>query len=428
MEVLREQWWGGGLLSAAGDGDIEEIKRTLARVCDPLLHDKQNLSSGPSQELTAEQVRYQQSLDKLSLRLRKAAVNNKNEDGFTAVHMAVQGGHVDVLRYLVEVEAADINAQTAYGRTALHMAIADGSLELVSECLRIGADPSVRNANNFTARQTASAEEQGNATIIGDVEKALTEAARIHADTLRRLRKMLAVAEQDLAAQDVDRRQEQTKIENWEEKAAVWDERERRDGRLNPTDRAARSKIQGQLSVSYALRDSMEHELQRKTKVVRDVANEIEDVEAEHQELTRPMEERSSELRLRNAFLRESVELIDRWGASQDLQVAELLSKRESERGGAPEQTAQEEESRRVLNDELWRSFEAADLGAKGWLSKAEFEIAHRAWAGCDYDIHPGPEGALGHAHSLLEHTGALNDGKIRFDEFCIVMLKLVQY
>ena len=62
--------------------------------------------------------------------------NNYNLDlnGATALHAAVIGGHIDILRTLLE-NGADINAQTDSGDTALHIAAIIGLKDIIKELL-----------------------------------------------------------------------------------------------------------------------------------------------------------------------------------------------------------------------------------------------------------------------------------------------------
>lgn len=59
--------------------------------------------------------------------------------GRTALHFAAEGGHVDVVRLLIE-RGANVEAKDAADETPLHVAVAKGQAKCVAELLRSGAD------------------------------------------------------------------------------------------------------------------------------------------------------------------------------------------------------------------------------------------------------------------------------------------------
>jgi ankyrin repeat protein len=85
--------WGaeGGLLDAAGAGDLARVKSLIAA---------------------------------------KADVNAKDEYGLTALILASMGGHLDVVRALLAAKA-DVNAKSNHGGTALILASREGHVDVV---------------------------------------------------------------------------------------------------------------------------------------------------------------------------------------------------------------------------------------------------------------------------------------------------------
>ena len=85
----------------------------------------------------------------------KADANAKMADNVTALIYASQNGHLEVVRALLAAEA-DVNAQAANGRTALIQASQDDHLEVVRALLAARADVNAKMANGVTALFIAS--------------------------------------------------------------------------------------------------------------------------------------------------------------------------------------------------------------------------------------------------------------------------------
>lgn len=75
-----------------------------------------------------------------------------DKDGFTAIHVAAQNGHADVVATLIQ-SGADVNAVDRHGNgplwtagyEAAKAADTDASLSIVAMLLKAGADPRCRN-------------------------------------------------------------------------------------------------------------------------------------------------------------------------------------------------------------------------------------------------------------------------------------------
>jgi ankyrin repeat protein len=77
--------------------------------------------------------------DVARVRELEALVNERDAEGRTALHVAAQRGHVEVVTALVQM-GADKEAANAVGARPLHWAAMSGQLEVVRLLLQLGAD------------------------------------------------------------------------------------------------------------------------------------------------------------------------------------------------------------------------------------------------------------------------------------------------
>ncbi|KAK2584999.1 hypothetical protein KPH14_008528 [Odynerus spinipes] len=83
--------------------------------------------------------------------LVEAGANVNNTDtsyGRTALHIAVEGGHKDIVEYLLRKTDININKTNFSGNTALHIAVANSgarSEEICKLLMQYGADPHIQN-------------------------------------------------------------------------------------------------------------------------------------------------------------------------------------------------------------------------------------------------------------------------------------------
>ncbi|XP_011689448.1 PREDICTED: nuclear factor NF-kappa-B p100 subunit isoform X2 [Wasmannia auropunctata] len=89
-----------------------------------------------------------------------ADVNNTDMTyGRTALHIAVEGSHKDIVEFLLKNTNIDVNKRNFSGNTALHIAIVTPGTKAKDICallLKYGADPHIRNYN----RESSNTEEQ----------------------------------------------------------------------------------------------------------------------------------------------------------------------------------------------------------------------------------------------------------------------------
>ncbi|XP_076642757.1 nuclear factor NF-kappa-B family member relish [Halictus rubicundus] len=103
--------------------------------------------------------------------LVEAGVNVNSTDmsyGRTALHIAVDGGHKDIVEYLLKKTNIDINKRNFSGNTALHSAVVYSGVrakELCALLIKYGADPHIQNHNRETSddeRKTTHVKEEVN--------------------------------------------------------------------------------------------------------------------------------------------------------------------------------------------------------------------------------------------------------------------------
>ena len=73
-----------------------------------------------------------------------------DNDGFTALHVAVVGRTGSVLRFLLETFADSVDARNKYGQTPLHLAARAAHSDLILALLAKGADPNLQDDTKAT--------------------------------------------------------------------------------------------------------------------------------------------------------------------------------------------------------------------------------------------------------------------------------------
>lgn len=98
-------------------------------------------------------------------------INAKNKDGVTALLLAAQNGHLEVVNVLLEAKA-DPNIADADGDTALLLAVESGAAEVVQALLKAGASLQHKNTQGKTALMIAN--DNGLPTVIKILQDAGT--------------------------------------------------------------------------------------------------------------------------------------------------------------------------------------------------------------------------------------------------------------
>jgi hypothetical protein len=83
-----------------------------------------------------------------------ADVNAQNQNGNTALHLAVYNNNEETAKSLIEF-GADVNAQNQNGNTALHLAVYNNNKETAKSLIEFGADVNAQNQNGDTALHLA---------------------------------------------------------------------------------------------------------------------------------------------------------------------------------------------------------------------------------------------------------------------------------
>lgn len=85
-------------------------------------------------------------------------VHNNEHDQQTALHLACENDHLDVVKCLIEKGNADVNALGLGGCTPLYTAVVFGYIEVIKYLLQKGADPDLENEIGETPRECAAKE------------------------------------------------------------------------------------------------------------------------------------------------------------------------------------------------------------------------------------------------------------------------------
>jgi len=139
---------GASLLSAAGSGDLQELKRLLNRGADIKAQDYKEWTP-------LHEAAYWNHLNVVKELLdRGANIDAQSNHGFTALHMAANRNHLNVVKELLD-RGADIDAQDKDGETALHWAARNSQLDVVKELVDRGANALTKSPDGRTAMEVA---------------------------------------------------------------------------------------------------------------------------------------------------------------------------------------------------------------------------------------------------------------------------------
>lgn len=154
---------------AAGIGDEQMVKLLLQKGANK---DIRNKSGKTSYEVAAEygHSRLYDALklgDSLCLAARKgevrtiqrlietgAAINGRDQHGWTALHRASFKGKIEVVRMMID-KGIDIDAKDEDGYTALHCAVESGHTDVTELLVKKGADVEARTSKGVTPLQIA---------------------------------------------------------------------------------------------------------------------------------------------------------------------------------------------------------------------------------------------------------------------------------
>lgn len=83
------------------------------------------------------------------------SVNNRNADGFTALHLAAASNHLEVAEYLTS-HGAEVNAKNKRGWTPLDIAARQGYLSMAQHLSKNGAAVNSKDNGGWTALHGAA--------------------------------------------------------------------------------------------------------------------------------------------------------------------------------------------------------------------------------------------------------------------------------
>lgn len=122
------------------DEENEEIKRVLRG---PTIHSAAKIGS----------LKRVQEL----LQYFPEMISSKDEKGFTPLHIATKGGHLEVVKWLA-VNGASLNEETPTGYTSIHLAAMSGHVNCLMVLAALGAAITCRSADKKTPLYLASME------------------------------------------------------------------------------------------------------------------------------------------------------------------------------------------------------------------------------------------------------------------------------
>lgn len=104
-------------------------------------------------------------IDVLKSELTKdpTAIARRDTRGYTPLHYAAQGGHIEVLRELIK-EGANLNMANTAGETPVYLAVTSGRTETALDLLKAGADPNLVTRDASSPLQKAA--QKGDLTMV----------------------------------------------------------------------------------------------------------------------------------------------------------------------------------------------------------------------------------------------------------------------
>ena len=96
---------------------------------------------------------------------RKANTIQRDEFGFTPLHLAVRQNNLNLVVAFLN-SGVDINARSKDGSTALHLAISVPDRDIVKYLVSKGADLSITNSNGQTAIESAKILSSGDVALL----------------------------------------------------------------------------------------------------------------------------------------------------------------------------------------------------------------------------------------------------------------------
>lgn len=123
------------------------------------------------------------------------SVQQKDEDGKTALHLATEQNNIKIVKLLLKFGRARVDARDAMGRTPLHIAAASNLKKVSTLLMNFGADPRSEDAVDETALDVARRAVRGKKGKLQDMmHNSIEKQSKGRGQVARVLRKKTAMA------------------------------------------------------------------------------------------------------------------------------------------------------------------------------------------------------------------------------------------
>ncbi|XP_017772298.1 PREDICTED: tankyrase [Nicrophorus vespilloides] len=179
QERLAYEYKGHCLLEAARHSDTAKIKKYLGQ--QDVMNFKHPYTGDTALHVCITSM-YPKKKQLMELLIRKGVgLNEKNKEFLTALHVAADHSHYDLMDYLLR-HGAKVNALDGLGQTALHRCARDDNVQACRILMSYSVDPTIVSLQGYTAAQVASENVlkilQDPPTGSADVECQLLDAAK----------------------------------------------------------------------------------------------------------------------------------------------------------------------------------------------------------------------------------------------------------
>ncbi|XP_049821633.1 poly [ADP-ribose] polymerase tankyrase isoform X3 [Aethina tumida] len=204
QERLAYEYKGHLLLEAARQADTSKIKKYLTA---DIINFKHPYTGDTALHMAVNSL-YPKRKQILELLIRKGVnLNEKNKDFLTALHLATDNSHYDLMDVLLR-HGAKVNALDGLGQTALHRCARDDNTQAARILLSYNVDVSIVSLQGYTAAQVASENVakmlQDPPTVSADVECQILEAAK--SGDLEQVQRLLVAYPHIVNCRDLDGR------------------------------------------------------------------------------------------------------------------------------------------------------------------------------------------------------------------------------
>ncbi|XP_078310376.1 poly [ADP-ribose] polymerase tankyrase-1-like [Crassostrea virginica] len=150
QERLQQEFKGHSLLEGCRQADVARVKKYLEVV------NFKHPYSGDTALHCAAASPFPKRKQVVEALIRKGAnLNDKNKEYVTALHIAADKAHYDVMDVLLK-HSAKVNALDGLGQTALHRVAQQGNMQACRLLMSYGVDSSIVSLQGYTAAQLAT--------------------------------------------------------------------------------------------------------------------------------------------------------------------------------------------------------------------------------------------------------------------------------